>query len=118
VTENIKVRLETPFESSPAYINDIDHVPNAEGLWVPFFSDLHHFDKATVPNVIETYFMGCLGNDAESAIEMSRNIRAAWGNIAYTEFGKQIAHLAFCIRIALEAQARVVPLFRGDYAGV
>lgn len=49
---------------------------------------------------------------------MMETLKGDWGVIGKTEAGKVLAHVAFCIRLALAAQARPVPLFLdGRYSG-
>jgi hypothetical protein len=45
-------------------------------------------------------------------------LKGEWGVLGKTEAGKQVSHLAFCIKVALPAQARPIPLFvDGRYVG-
>jgi hypothetical protein len=68
---------------------------------------------------METYFLKCLGDTTEEIIEGLREFRSAWGNIHRTTTGVMLSFLAICIRVALQAQARVYPIFEsGSFVGV
>jgi len=86
-------------------------VPNASGLFVPFVEPLQAFDPTTVCSVINDYFLKCLGSSAEGIVEMMEQIKTAWGILQKTQTGAMLSHLCWCIRVALKAQSRVLPIF-------
>jgi len=44
---------------------------------------------------------------------MVERLKAALGVICYTSIGKVLAHMALCIRLGLQAQSRIYPVFEG-----
>jgi len=91
------------------YITSTSSLPNNDGLYAPYLSDLLNYDKKFVPDFIHTYLYGCLGSDeAECAEEMS-TFRSRWGVVAETESGLKLTHLYMCLKLALDAQARCLP---------
>jgi len=101
-------------EDAVGWISNPDHVPNADGLYIPFIRPLFHFDSKTVPEVIEMFFMKCLGDTTEDIIMTYRDIVSAWGNIWKSEIGIMLSVIALAIKVGLTAQARILPLFGGD----
>lgn len=85
-----------------------------DGLWFPFVPELQSYDHRMVPNVILKHFMGCLGHSTDAIRTMYDGLRGAWGVVKSTDVGKVFGHMAKCIELGLEAQARVFPIFSGE----
>lgn len=102
-----------------AWIDTLDQVPNREGLFVPYIEALHHFDDKTVLNLINDYFLKCLGDTTEDIVERFNEFRQGWGNIKRSRTGVMMSVLAVSIDIAIRAQAQAVPVFlQGRFAGI
>lgn len=92
---------------------------NMTGLSLPYVEQLAKPDYGIVPRVIERYFLGTLGLNAELAKAEFDEIKASWGNICKTSWGDQLAHMYRSIELALEAQGsiRVVETSLHTYKG-
>jgi len=95
--------------SSQMFITSPSEVPANPGIYVPYISDLAHYDTETVPAVISEYFAGCLGEDEREVLEHLGSLKAAWGILGETAPGKMMTHLFFCIRLGLKTQTHVLP---------
>ncbi|QMP84027.1 hypothetical protein [Rhizoctonia solani ambivirus 2] len=80
-----------------------------DGIFVPFVAPLAHYDGQTVPDVIRQYFSACLGEDADDVHQLLHTTRTEWGVLGNTTAGKAMTHLFFCMRLAIESQARLLP---------
>jgi hypothetical protein len=107
----IKVALPSP--SNVSGWGGFDDLPNLPGIFFAFESDLYAFDTETVPNIIQRYFLGCLGSDVTTISTAMAKLREKWGVICRSEAGAVFSHLAKVIGIGLEAQARIFPVFDG-----
>jgi hypothetical protein len=118
--KHIRVDMSKDFTLAaiPSFITDINHVPNADGLWFPYFTVLTNYDIKTVPDFFEKMLLLTLDEDLEGCIKSMRELRGEWGVIGMTETGKQISHMVKVLSLALYAQARAVPVFlSGTYMG-
>lgn len=107
------------FYASPPYKDSkgwgtVDDVPHCHGIFVPFVLDLADPDPKMVPSVLKRYFLGCLGVSTESIRQTMHQVESAWGVLAFTEVGHEMAHMAKCIELALEGQAQCFPLFEDE----
>jgi protein associated with RNAse G/E len=91
-----------------------DTLPPLPGIWCRFLHDLCDPDNSTVPDFINDYLIASLGMIPKTQSDKIHAIRSAWGNIAKTNAGNVLAHLTKCIRIGLNCQAQVYPLFTSD----
>jgi hypothetical protein len=92
--------------------------PQTYGLLVPFYAALAKDDKETVPDFFDRYLNKSLGESIEEVVDTLRDIRSAWGVACSTVFGQQVTHLVKVIDIALQAQARPIPIITdGQYLG-
>lgn len=111
----------TKLPTSPAWVDvttNLDDIPSGNGLWFPYFSVLAQYDTKTILRVIDRYFKFSLGDDIESCLDALRILDGDVAMFCQTEVGKQVTHLAIVIEMALDAQAQVIPLFRGkQYIG-
>lgn len=87
-------------------------------LFFAYIPDLAKEDQDTVPSVVQKYFLNLLGSSASDCLEMMENIRAAWGVIRNTEWGKCMTHVFKCIEISFETQCGIRPYITdGTYYG-
>jgi len=112
----IKVAL--PVQTDEVGWGDETQIPNTYGSFVQYIPDLANYDSKTVISVILRYFLGCLGSTAGEVNIAFERIRAAMGILSKTTVGKELAHLAKCIDISLQCQARCFPIYsEGAYTG-
>jgi len=102
-----------PNRRSPLPWGTFSQLPNSHGVFVPFVVELLAFDKRIILDVILEYFLGCLGSNTEEVRTMVDKLKAALGVICYTPVGKVLGHMALCIKLGLQAQARIFPVFEG-----
>jgi hypothetical protein len=111
--KTIPERAHTPWATS------VDQLPQTDGLFIPYHPQLFFFDIFMAPRVIAKHFIGCLGSSKEGCLKTMEKVKGDWGVLGKTDVGKILSHLAFCIDLAIQAQARVVPLIlNGRYTGV
>jgi hypothetical protein len=97
----------------------LEELPNRDGLFIPYIEALHHFDDKVVLDLMNHYFIKCLGDTTEDIVEGFNDFRQGWGNIRRTRTGVMMSVLAVAIQIAIRAQAQAVPLFlQGRFSGV
>lgn len=63
-------------------------------------------DKTTVPDFVNTYLINGLGTSADTCHDFATQVRSAWGLISTTAEGSILAHIAKCVDISLQAQAK------------
>lgn len=101
------------------WITSLEELPNRDGLFIPYIRALHHFDDKVVLDLMNNYFIKCLGDTTEDIVEGFNDFRQGWGNIRRTETGVMMSVLAVAINIAIRAQAQAIPLFlQGRFSGV
>lgn len=111
--KTIPERAHTPWATT------VDQLPQTDGLFIPYHPQLFFYDIQMVPRVLSKHFLGCLGTSKEGCLRMMEKMKSDWGVLGKTDIGKILSHLAFCIDLAIAAQARVVPLLlNGRYSGV
>jgi hypothetical protein len=88
------------------------------GLHFPFLVELSNDDKTTVPEVIQQYFLGSLGDVHEDCLTMMESLRSAWGVLSTTEAGKALSHIFRVMKIAIECQTTMKLIVEdGHYLG-
>lgn len=102
-----------PNKRSPIPWGTFTQLPSSHGVFVPFIVELLAFDKRIILDVLMEYFIGCLGSNTEEVRAMVEKLKAALGVICYTSIGKVLAHMSLCIRLGLQAQSRIYPVFEG-----
>jgi hypothetical protein len=112
--EEIYLKYAKPQRPNPLPWGAVDKIPNSDGLYMPFLLGLEKVDETMVPNLLSTYFLRCLGSDIPSCFETLRRLRSAFGVIAHTRCGHELAHLCKAIDIGLKAQVQIVPIFDGS----
>jgi len=64
------------------------------------------------------YMLSSLGLTQQEIHDQYASIQRAWGNVEKTEAGNVLAHIIKVMEIAIEGQARAIPLFtEGSYRG-
>lgn len=90
---------------------DSSQIPEGDGLFIRYVADTQNGrQEGIVPRVVNQYFLGCLGTNAESVRAMFKRVKMDWGVIADTDVGKELAHIFKCIELGLLGQARVFPV--------
>jgi hypothetical protein len=84
------------------------------GLWCPYVPELLSYDGKMVVEILVKYFSGCLGTNITEVKEMISGFKSAFGVIKSSEVGKVLSHMAKCIDIGIQAQARIFPIFSGE----
>jgi len=98
-------------------------IPNTDGIVLPYIPELAHYDNAMVPDTIEQFFLGCLGQGGRSTTEEQLlhldQIRQTWNAGTHrTPIANMLAHMAKVISICVRGQARPFPVFvDGEYTG-
>jgi len=108
----IKVALPSPRDITGW--GGFDDLPDLPGVFFAYETDLTSFDTETVPNIVQRYFLGCLGSDVTTISAAMTKLREKWGVICRSEAGNVFSHMAKVIGIGLEAQARIFPVFDGE----
>lgn len=113
INDTIKLRVAKPARNDISAWGPSNKMPNTSGVYFPYVPDLASSDTKTVPALINQYFLESLGRNAQTTIETHRAIIRAWGIIGLTDTGNVLAHMATVIRVALQAQGFVYPVFEG-----
>jgi len=101
-----------------SYITRPQDIPNAHGRFFAYIKELTLNDGETVPAFIRRYMLSGLGTSQQDIHDQYATIQRAWGNIEKTEAGNVLSHICKVTEIALEGQARAIPLFtEGNYRG-
>lgn len=103
----------TVTQTGVAWASVLDHIPANKGLFLPYVSELANFDTRKVISVVERRFLCALGEDAEEILMVFEKLKAEWGVLGRTEFGKQLTHLYTCIELAIEGQSVCKPYLDG-----
>jgi len=118
VTRHVNLTKAKPPSRDTLPWGTADEIPNADGLLFPYISDLSSYDIKTVPDFFADYLLRFLGPSHEAMTRRLDDIRSAFGTIGKTDSGKMLAHLCKTLRVALQAQARLFPIFNnGIYEG-
>jgi hypothetical protein len=104
--------VKMPFSENLAVGLPIDEIPNASGLFFPFFSPLALWDEKAVPKFINRYLLLSLGDQSIEINEFMESIRSCWGVLCKSEWGKEMAHFATVMDMALLAQAQCIPIIQ------
>lgn len=92
-----------------AWATTLDEIPKNKGLFVPYVSELANYDTKKVIEIVERRFLTALGEDAEEILDIFEKLKAEWGVLGRTEYGKQLSHLYTCIELAIEGQCICKP---------
>lgn len=97
---------------------NFDQLPKDDGIYVPYVPQLSQQDPQAFPEFLRTFVVQSFGEDVESAISNCDEVARQWGLISKTEFGDEAAHYVTAVKMALQGQARPLPLIRqGRYVG-
>jgi len=101
--------------SSTSYVayGNASEIPNSDSIFCPYTPALASYDTEMVPDVVQRYFLKCLGSTPAGISDCMDKLRGAWGILGMTDAGKALSHLCAVIDIALRAQCTVFPLFHG-----
>nr|WCL23001.1 hypothetical protein [Armillaria spp. ambi-like virus 3] len=102
--------LAVPFEAYKPEINSAAQIPNGRGFCLPYVRDLSLPDYRIVPSVIGRYFLGLLGSTAEESQEVFDDLKSSWGIICRTELGFELAHMYWCIALAIETRSQILAI--------
>ncbi|DAD54840.1 TPA_asm: hypothetical protein [Armillaria mellea ambi-like virus 2] len=111
--------LPVPYETYKPEIATSSQIPTGSGFCLPYVRELSLPDYKTIPSVIGRYFVGLLGENAEEAQETYEEIKSAWGVICRLELGFELAHIYWCIALAIETRSQILAVVpsSGKYAG-
>jgi hypothetical protein len=90
-----------------------DALPAMTGVYVPFIPELASYDSRSVITTITRYFISCLGTSTEDVRANLEFLRGRLAIVSKTPTGNILAHMARCIDIGLQAQARIFPIIEG-----
>jgi len=93
-------------------------VPNLPGYCLPYFRNICEPSKPVIVQVIRRYFLACFGDSSEEASVQWANWLKGVEKWHKSDAGRVVAHILFCIQLALESQSRVyILLSNGVYLG-
>jgi len=94
---------------------DVDNLPNGWGIFVRYVAETQNdLKEKIVPRVIGHYFLGALGSNTQEVRLAHEKIKSDFGILCATAAGKELAHIALCIDLGLQAQARIFPIVSED----
>jgi hypothetical protein len=94
-------------------------IPANDGLFIRYVEQTQNAQgERIIIEVLARYFLCVLGNNADACKAAIELLKGDVGIIANTSAGKELAHIAKCIDIGIQAQARVFPVISsGQYVG-
>lgn len=94
---------------------NVDDAPEAYGIFIRFVDETQNSTgERAIHDTLTKYFMGCLGNTADAVKNMYNKMKVDLGVLIHTRIGRELAHMAKCIDIGLQAQARIFPVIDGE----
>lgn len=98
---------------------DDGSLPANDGLFIRYVDETQNSQgEKMITEVVIRYFLGCLGTNAEACKASMEKLKGDLGVIVQTQPGRELAHIAKCIDIGLQAQARIYPIVSdGQYLG-
>lgn len=102
--------LSVPFLEYKPEIGSSSAIPTGRGFCLPYVRDLSLPDYRIIPSVIGRYFMGLLGSDAAESQEVFDELKSSWGVICRTEMGFELAHMFWCISLAIETRSQILAI--------
>lgn len=95
------------------------HLPDGDGLFIRFIDEVQNGNgEKIIVEVLVRYFLGCLGNNADAVHKSINKIRSDNTIIMQSRVGRELAHLAKCVDIGIQCQARIFPIISGEqYVG-
>jgi len=110
-------------KAKPSQVPDIvygpyDTMPTLPGLSFPYFEGIIASDPNFVTSVIGRYFLECLGDTREAILGGYKDLKKGLGVLANTATGRIMQHLFLGVKLAIETQTRMYPIFVGSrYVG-
>jgi hypothetical protein len=93
-------------------------IPALPGFLFPYFSGCLIPEAGFLPDVMATFFLGCLGDTKERATEGFKAWNKGFDKWYKTESGKQLQHVFLGIKLALQSQSRLFLIqSNGSYGG-
>lgn len=94
-------------------------LPRGQGIFIRFIEETQNSQgEKIIHDVLVRYFLGALGESSDAVRASYGRIKKDLGVLIMTTIGKELAHMAKCIDIGLQAQARIWPLISdGQYLG-
>lgn len=98
---------------------DDTQLPANDGLFIRFVDETQNSERERVIiEVIVRYFLGCLGPNADACKAAIDKLKSDVTIILQTQVGRELAHIAKCIDIGIQSQARIFPVVsEGQYLG-
>lgn len=94
---------------------DEQQIPRGNGIFVRYIDETQTSNgEKAIHTTIGRYFLGALGSTSESVRIMFDRVRRDLGNLIHTQIGRELAHMAKCIDLGLQAQARIFPVLSGE----
>jgi len=94
---------------------DEQSIPEGNGIFVRFVEETQNSEKErAIHETLARYFLGCLGATPDAVRTSYERIKKDLGVIVGSSEGKELAHLAKCIDIGIQCQARIFPLVSSE----
>jgi hypothetical protein len=107
-----------PSTIPPSVWGSTTQMPTLPGLVFPYFEGMISNDTAFVSEVIQQYFLESLGNTRDEVLSGFKDLKLRMGMLSSTATGRMLQHLFLGVKLAIQGQARLFPIFRGtDYVG-
>lgn len=100
------INLDMTKKISPI-IYSFDNLPNARGLFFPYFSGMVLPDKSILVEVFESTFLQCLSDKPESIQKIWGSLRPGFRNLALFKAGQALSHAFMGIKLAKMARAEL-----------
>jgi len=78
-------------------VQSANQLPDYPGFLCPFVLDLSLPDRSIPIDIINRYFLGCLGDTEREAADAFNRLKASWGVLAITPWGMELAHMYWCL---------------------
>jgi len=98
---------------------DESEVPEGEGIFIQFIDETQNWSgERQILETINRYFLGALGQNAADVKKTYARLRVDNGVLVHTLEGRELSHIAKCIDVGIQAQARIFPIVSdGQYLG-
>jgi hypothetical protein len=98
--------LPSAFLTFPVTITSATDLPaDHDGIIVPYLQELALPDHQTIPRFVHTYLYRYLGTSSEAATAYMLELLSDLGVLNATPWGDELAHVLWCIDVALRAQS-------------
>lgn len=90
-------------------------LPAGDGLFIRYVDETQNSQgEKAIHETLNRYFLGCFGESHNAVFAMHDRVKRDLGVIIQTAVGRELAHIAKCIDLGLQAQARIFPLVSED----